>query len=102
RGGVLELADRVLSTSGMLQFARESEASEFIVATENGIRWSLEKENPGKKFHFPSPEPICINMKKITLKKVETALETGKPRVTVEGKIAVRARKALQRMLEIG
>lgn len=96
---VLELADHIRSTSGMVEAARESEAREFILATECGMLHPLRKAVPGKRFFPPVVEPLCPNMKLTTLTKVLQALETLQPRVKVPEGIRVRALKAVERML---
>jgi len=102
RPEVIDLADEVLSTSGMLDLARSSAATEFIVGTERGILYQLSRQNPGKRFFLPSEgKQYCANMKKITLKKVAWALERLEPRVTVPEEIRARAEQALQRMLDV-
>ena len=63
-------ADEILSTSGMLNFARKLEAKQFIVATETGIIYTLKRQNPDKEFISATENAICPNMKKITLEKV--------------------------------
>jgi quinolinate synthase len=102
RPEVTARADRVLSTSGMLRFAKESPASEFIVATEQGIMYQLTKHNPGKQFYLASPaKQYCANMKKVTLPKLAWSLERLQPRVTVPDEIRRRAVRSLERMLEV-
>jgi quinolinate synthase len=99
---VVRLADQVLSTSQMCRFVRESDASEFIVATEIGIRHRLELENPGKQFFFPNERLVsCPNMKKNTLEKVLWALEGMEPRVVVPEEVRVKALGSIERMLEV-
>jgi len=98
---VLELADVVTSTSGMLRFARNSSEKEFIVGTEIGLMHRLKKENPDKVFYPLRKDMICPNMKKITLKSVLIALREMKNVIKVEELIRVRAKRALDRMLEI-
>ena len=63
---VLELADYIGSTSGIIDYAANSPKNEFIIATEAGVLYELQKKNPNKTFYFPSEHPICVNMKKIT------------------------------------
>jgi quinolinate synthase len=94
-----ELADELLSTGGMLKYARNSDAKEFIIATETGIIHTLEKENPGKKFYPASQKAHCYNMKKIDIGKILWSLEDMKYEVNVPGDIAERAKKSLERML---
>src|SRR5512139_2122133 len=73
---VLELADHVTSTSGMLRFARSSAAKEFVVGTETGLLHRLRKDNPDKVFHPLRHDMVCPNMKKTTLGSVLSALES--------------------------
>jgi quinolinate synthase len=101
RPEVIELADAVLSTSGMCRYAQESDAREIIIGTEIGIIHRLKKENPGKTFFPISDNAICPNMKKITLEKVLWSLKEMSPQVTVPEAIRVRAKQAVDWMLEI-
>ncbi|GBE33661.1 quinolinate synthase A [bacterium BMS3Bbin06] len=98
---VLELADHVTSTSGMLRHAGSSDAVEFVVGTEIGLMYRLRKENPGKVFHPLRKDMICPNMKKTRLTSVLTALREMKHAISVPEDVRVRAKKALDRMLEI-
>ncbi|RMG69911.1 MAG: quinolinate synthase, partial [Nitrospirae bacterium] len=98
---VLELADHVTSTSGMLRYARQSDAKEFIVGTEIGLLYRLRKENPDKVFHPLRKDMICPNMKKTRLESVLRALKEMTHEVKVPEDIRVRAVKALDRMLEV-
>jgi quinolinate synthase len=102
RPEVLELADAVLSTSGMLRFAAESPAREFIVVTEEGLLHGLQKAAPGKSFYTLDPRPTCPNMKKTTLEKVLASLETLEPRIEVPAGIAAAALASVERMVAIG
>jgi quinolinate synthase len=101
RHDVIDLADEALSTSGILRFAGREDVRELIVGTEVGMFHRLNKENPGKKFIPASEKAICPNMKLITLDKVLESLETMTPRVPVPEEISVRAKKAVDRMLEM-
>lgn len=96
---VLDIAKHVASTSGILKFARECEHNEIIVGTEIGIGYRLRKDNPEKKFYFPSEEQICPNMKVTTLEDVLEALQEEKHHITVPEEIRVRANSALEKML---
>lgn len=96
---VIELADHVLSTGGMVRVAQESPARTFIVATEEGMLHRLRKENPGKTFHHVAPTAICPNMKKTTLEKILWSLQDMEVAITVPEAVAVRARLAIQRMI---
>lgn len=98
---VLDLADHVTSTSGMLRFAMASDAKEFIVGTEVGIMHRLKKENPGKQFYALRKDMICPNMKKTTLNSVLSALKEMKNVIKVPEAIRVPAKRALDRMLAI-
>jgi quinolinate synthase len=101
RPEVVEMADAVLSTSGMYGYCRKSTAEEFIVGTEMGILYRLRKENPGKKFHLASRALICPNMKLTTLEDVRDALATLSPVVTVPREIREKAHAALEAMLRV-
>lgn len=96
---VVALADQVLSTSGMLKFARTTSVREIIVGTEVGLLYPLRKENPEKVF-YGFPEAVCPNMKKTTLEKVLRTLETMTPRIEIPEEVAVRARRSVERMVE--
>ncbi len=98
---VLELADHVTSTSGMLRYAGQSDAKEFIVGTEVGLLYRLRKENPEKVFHPLRKDMICPNMKKTTLEKVLWALKEMKNEIKVPEQTRIRAVNALDRMLKI-
>ncbi|HEY40589.1 MAG TPA: quinolinate synthase NadA [Dehalococcoidia bacterium] len=101
RPEVIELADAVLSTSGMCRYAQESDANEIIVGTESGIIYRMQKENPDKTFIPISDKAVCPNMKKITLEKVLWSLKEMSPQVTVPEPIRIRAKQAVDWMLEI-
>jgi quinolinate synthase len=92
----------MLSTGGMLKFARESDASEFIVATETGMLHPLAKENPGKEFIPANRAAACRYMKMITLPKLRDALRDLRPVVKVDPALAARARVPIDRMVAIG
>jgi quinolinate synthase len=91
----------MLSTGGMLSFARESEASEFIVATETGMLHPLAKENPGKSFIPANRAAACKYMKMITLPKLRDSLRDMRPQVKVDPRVAERARVPIERMVAI-
>ena len=98
---VRDAADHQLSTGGMCQFARESDAKEFIVGTEVGILHRLRKENPGKIFHPVSEKIVCSDMKKITLENLAGCLREMKHEVAVPEEISTRAKRAIDAMLAI-
>jgi quinolinate synthase len=94
------LADAILSTGGMIKYARETDAPEIIVGTEIGILHRLRKENPGKKFFPASEQAICPDMKLITLNTVLWSLENMAHEVKVPEDIRIKAKAAVDRMLE--
>jgi quinolinate synthase len=98
---VVEMADAVLSTSGMVSYCRRSGAKEFLVGTEMGLLYRLRKENPGKIFHLASRALICPNMKITTLEDVRDALVALSPVVTVPPDIRRKALSALEAMLRV-
>jgi quinolinate synthase len=98
---VLDLADEVKSTSGMIAYASTSNRKEFIIGTEIGILYPLAKANPDKLFFPADPGMICAEMKKTGLKEIVTALENLKPEVKVPEEIRERAKLAVERMLAI-
>lgn len=101
RPEVLELADYVTSTSGMLRFAKSSPAKEFIAGTEIGLLHRLRKDNPEKVFYPLRKDMICPNMKKTTLKSVLRAFQENTHLIKVPEHIRVPAKRALDRMLAI-
>jgi len=98
---VKELSDEMLSTSQMLKFAAKSTAKRFIIATEIGIIHALKKQNPNAEFIAASERAICPNMKKITMEKIVWALEDMKYKISVPKAIREKAKKALDKMVEI-
>jgi quinolinate synthase len=98
---VLDLADHVTSTSGMLRYAESSDAREFIIGTETGLMYKLKKDNPEKSFYPLRKDMVCPNMKKTSLKSVLHSLETETYKIKVQDKIRIPAKKALDRMLEV-
>jgi quinolinate synthase len=98
---VRAVADKLLSTGQMLDFAGKSVKKEFIIATEPGILHSLKKRYPDKCFYAVSDKAICPNMKKITLEKVLWSLQDMQYIIQVPEETGCRARRALERMLEV-
>lgn len=101
RTEVLALADHVASTTGMLRYAKNCQATEYIIATETGILHPFVKQCPDKKFYPASANLICPDMKATTLDKVLRSLQTLTPRVTVPEEIRVPALQCLDRMLAV-
>jgi quinolinate synthase len=98
---VTALADHACSTSGMYDYCRTSPAKRFIIGTEAGILYRLNKENPDKEFILASPALICPNMKLISLEDILAALTTMTPEVRVPEDIRIPAKRALDRMLAV-
>lgn len=97
----LPFADKVLSTEGMVRFAKEDPGQEFIVGTETGILSRMEKESPNKTFYPANARAVCEFMKMITLEKVLWSLEDLKYEVKVPKAVADKARLAIERMVAI-
>ena len=101
RPEVLDLADAVRSTEGMIRFVSESDKQEFIIATEKELVHRLKKEAPGKIFHT-IPGAVCPNMKRTTLTSVLKALENLQHEIVLTEDIMKRAREPLERMMKVG
>lgn len=102
RKEVLALADFIGSTEAILRFARSSEQPELIIATEEGVRYALEQQSPGKRFFFPSVPMICENMKKTTLEDVLWALEDDTDEIIIDREIMQTAAECLRQMHVLG
>jgi quinolinate synthase len=102
RPEVITLADEVLGTGGMCRYAQRDDVSQMIVGTEIGIIYRLRKENPKKKFIPASEQAVCPDMKLITLEKILLSLEAMAPEVKVPEEIRLKAKVAVDRMLEVG
>lgn len=97
---VTNMADVVTSTEGMSRYIKNSSQNEFIIGTEIGIIYRLQKENPDKTFHPASPNAICTDMKKIDLEKVLWSLENLSYEITLPEDIMKKARLSIDRMLD--
>ncbi|KYK24227.1 quinolinate synthetase [Thermoplasmatales archaeon SG8-52-4] len=100
RPEIIDIANHTFSTNGMVNYAKNSDTKEFIIGTEKELCYRLKKENPEKEF-YPIKSAICPNMKKITLEKVLNSLKTLEPKVEFTEEIIQKAKKPLQRMMEI-
>ncbi len=98
---VAAAADVVLGTGGMIAYVEKSPAREFIVGTEIGMVYRLQRSYPDRRFFAATEHALCPNMKKITLEKVARSLEKLEPVVSVKPKIAGLARRAILSMLEV-
>jgi len=101
RPEVLELADKVLSTSGMIRYAGEVKNRDLIVGTEVGLLYPLKKANPDKNFYPASEQMLCPDMKKTTLEDVARSLEFMEGEIKVPENIRQPAFKAVQRMIDL-
>lgn len=99
--GVVELADYVGSTAGILDYTKTSPLQEFIIATESGIRHAIWQSRPEVSLIMASDEMICPNMKSITLEKILYSIENMETVVTVPEKISKKAVLALEKMIEL-
>jgi len=98
---ILELADFIGSTSGILNYATVSPAREFIIGTETGTRYELERMNPNKTFLFTDRPPVCPDMKSVTLDSLLEAMKNQESPVEIEPELQTKAHQALNRMLEL-
>jgi len=98
---VVELADYVGSTSGIIDFATASESEEFIICTEMGVLYELQQKNPGKRFYSVGHRQFCPNMKRITPEKVLQVLQTGENAVQIEADLREKSNEPLKRMLKL-
>ncbi len=98
---VKKLSDQIFSTGQMLKFVKTSDAKQFIIATEIGMIHALKKQNPQAQFIAASDKAVCPNMKKITLDKIIGSLQDLQYKVMVSEEIRTKAKKAIDRMVEI-
>lgn len=103
---VLEIADYIGSTTGLLKFTERDDAQEYIVVTETGILHQMEKANPQKTFIPAPPNNACAcndcpHMKLNTLEKLYLCMEYEEPEITMDEQLRIAAKKPIDRMLEI-
>lgn len=98
---LLEEADYIGSTSGIIDYVTRDENEEYIIGTEIGVFYELKKQNPGKKFYTPGKTPVCRDMKLVTLEKVLEVLERETNVVTIPAELREKALHPLERMLEL-
>ncbi len=101
RPEVIDLADKALSTSGIIKYCKESDDKIFIIGTEEGIIHRLQKENPTKTFILASKKLVCPNMKLTSLQDIHESLITLEPEITLSDDVVNGARKALKTMYEL-
>lgn len=100
---VVKRADFVGSTSAIIDFAKKSDQKTFVIATEMGVMHKLQNDNigSGKKFYMLSPSLICANMKKNRLEDIYDSLNEEKYEIEVEESVRLKAKRSLDRMLEL-
>ena len=98
---ILDMADEIRSTSGMIAFTKASDRKEFIIGTEIGILYPLSKESPDKTFVPAHTQMTCPDMKKTGLKDILASLKSLEPEVKVPEEIRKKAKAAVDRMLAI-
>ena len=101
-GDVAAQGTHMLSTGGMMRRPSETDARQFIVATETGILHRLRQQHPDREFVPANRKAVCQYMKMITLPKLRDALRDMQFQVTVDPAVAERARRPIERMLSIG
>lgn len=99
---VIDMADKVTSTGGMIKYVKKSNKKKFIIGTEIGIIHQLQKENPEKIFIPASNQAICPNMKLINLEKLLWALEEERYEIKLSDEIIRKAKSAIDKMMAIG
>lgn len=98
---LLDEADYIGSTSGIIDFVAQDDSEEYIIGTEIGVFYELKKQNPDKKFYTLQKPPICGDMKYVTLEKVLDVLEHETNVVTVSEELRKKALLPLEKMLEL-
>lgn len=98
---VLELADYIGSTSGIINYATESDAKDFIICTEMGVLYELKLKNPDKHFYSVGHRQFCPNMKRVTIDKVRDCLAKNAPQAEVDEEKRTLSQIPLKRMLEL-
>ncbi|NCB91416.1 MAG: quinolinate synthase NadA [Clostridia bacterium] len=98
---VLALADYIGSTTGIIKYCGECTADSFIICTEKGVFYELNKQNPNKKFYLANESLCCPDMKLITLPKILDVLKNNTNQVTVDANLRKDCLIPLQRMLEL-
>lgn len=97
---VSEMADYAGSTSGIIEYATNSEDKEFIVGTEKGVLYELKRQNPDKEFHFIE-KAACTDMHRMTLEDVANCLKNNMPKASLSEETREKANSSLERMLEL-
>ena len=98
---ILEHSDFVGSTADIIRYAYEDNSAEYIICTEDGVKYKLEADNGNKTFYFPSPSPCCTDMKLNTLESVLSVLLNENNEIEVSGEVCQKALIPLNKMLEL-
>lgn len=99
---VLALADYIGSTSGIINYAKNSTDTAFIIGTESGVSYALQQARGDAAFFFPRTEPVCTDMKRITLDKIIDVLKKESNEMRMDdGQECAAAKRTLTRMLEL-
>lgn len=98
---ILSISDFIGSTAEIIDYAKQSDSSEFIICTENGVKYQLEEDSPNKTFYFTKTTPCCVDMKLNTLEKLLKALETEENEIEISEDIIKKAMLPLNKMLEL-
>ena len=98
---ILEMADAIESTSGMIRFAGQSDATQFILGTEVGLLHPISKAYPNKQFFAASDKMLCRDMKKINLGDIKESLSTLSGKVTIPEAVRLKALGAVQKMVDL-
>lgn len=98
---ILNLSDYIGSTAEIINFAKHSTKNEFIICTEDGVRFKLEEDNPDKKFYFTNTSPCCADMKLNTLEKLKKVLENEENAIELNDEIIKKSVIPLDKMLEL-
>lgn len=98
---LLDEADYIGSTSGIINFVGQDDGDEYIIGTEIGVLYELKKENPDKKFYTLTEQQICTDMKFVTLEKVLDVLQNETNQVVVSDEMREKALAPLEKMLEL-
>jgi len=101
RPEVVDIADKALSTSGIIKFCKEDSSKIFIIGTEEGILHRLKKENPDKTFILASERLVCPNMKLTSIEDLYEEVKNPVNEVIVPEEVIFKARKSLEKMYEL-
>ena len=99
---VLVLSDYIGSTADIIAYAKQNNADEFIICTEDGVNYKLITDNPEKRFYYPEPHPCCADMKLNTIESVLSVLLNEDKEVIVDDAVRIGSLLPLERMLELG